>query len=132
MTIRNSYTYDNLLLLKDAGAVTADGAAQVSSAARQIDVGPARFDGIVVIDTSALDFTTTDETYQVIVQGSNTAGMGSGVINLASATVTTALARNELLFSNQQGSTQYRYLRAYIDVGGTTPSINATAFIAKR
>lgn len=130
MTIRDSHTYDNLLLLKDAGAVTADGAGTVASVARVLDLGDAKTEGRVVIDTSAVDFTTGDETQDVILQGCNAIGFGSGVVQLASLTIT-ATGRNEALFSTRQGSTNYRYVRIYTDVNGTTPIDNYTAYIAK-
>lgn len=130
MTTRNSQTYDNLLLLKDAGAVTADGAATVASVARVLDLGPARFQAKVIIDTSAIDATTGDETYRAILQGCNAIGFGSGVVELGSVAVA-ASGRSEIHFVNQVGDTIYQYVRLYSDVGGTTPSINSTAFIAK-
>jgi hypothetical protein len=130
MTIRNSYTYDNLTLLKDAAALTADAALQVGGAARVVDLGDANTEGRVIIDTSAIDTTTGDETYRFILQGCNVIGFGSGVVELASLGVT-ATGRQETSFSTRQGSTNYRYVRGYLDVGGTTPSLNFTAYLAK-
>lgn len=131
MSIRDSHTYDNLTLLKDAGAVTADGAGTVASVARVLDLGAdAKTNGIVVLDTSAVDTSSADETYRVVIQGCNAIGFGSGVVELASLAVT-ATGRNEAAFSTRQGSTNYRYVRLFTDVGGTTPSINFTAYIAK-
>ena len=40
-------------------------------------------------------------------------------------------ARTEVHFVNQVGSTVYQFVRLFTDVGGTAPSINFTAFIAK-
>lgn len=130
MTIRDSHTYDNLLLLKDAGAVTSDGAGTVNSVARVLDLGDAKTEGRVIIDTSAIDATTGDETQQVILQGCNAIGFGSGVVQLASMAIN-ATGRNEAPFTTRQGSTNYRYVRIYTDMGGTTPSDNFTAYIAK-
>jgi hypothetical protein len=129
MTLRNSRTYDNLLLLKDAGAVTADGAAQVGGQARVVDVGLGRFEAVAVVDTSALDMTTTDETYRVAIQGSVDSAFTTPV-ELGSGTVSVA-GRREIHFGNEIGGTIYRYLRAYLDVGGTTPSINCTIYVGK-
>lgn len=130
MTIRDSHTYDNLTLLKDAGAVTADGAGTVASVARVLDLGDAKTEGRVIIDTSAVDFTTGDETQDVILQGCNLIGFGSGVVQLASLAIT-ATGRNEAPFTTRQGSTNYRFVRIYTDVSGTTPIDNYTAYIAK-
>lgn len=125
-----SATYDHLLLLKDAGAVTGDGAATVGGSARVIDVGPGRVDGKMVVDTSAIDTASGDEAYRVRLEGSNVVDFASGVVELASGVVSEA-GRLEVPFSNVRGGTVYRYLRAYNDVGGTSPSINSTVFLAK-
>jgi len=130
MTIRNSQTYDNLLLLKDAGAVTADGAATVASVARVLDLGAARMQAKVVLETSAIDQVTGDETYRVSLQGCAAIGFGSGVVELGSVLVAAA-GRNEILFVNEQNGTIYQYVRLYTDVTGTTPSLNFIGFIAK-
>lgn len=129
MTIRNSSTYDNLLLLKDAGAITASGAGTVAGGARVIDLGPARTEAKAVVDVSAVD-ATGDRTYRVTVQGSNAIGFGSGVVELGSVTVGAA-ARAEVHFVNQIGATLYQFVRVFSTVAGTTPSINFTALIAK-
>jgi len=126
----NRNTYDHLLLLKDAGAVSADGAGTVATVARVLDMGAADFMAKAVVDSSALDTTSTDETYRVLIQGSNVAAMSSGVVTLG-ATDVTVNGRSEVYFSNRSGDTVYRYVRIFFDVGGTTPSINATAFLAK-
>lgn len=130
MSLRDSATYDNLGLLKDAGAVTADGAATVASVARVLDLGDAKTDGRVVIDTAAVDTSSSDETYRVSLQGCNAIGFGSGVVELGSLSVT-ATGRSVMSFSTRQGTTNYRYVRLFTDVGGTTPSVNFTAYITK-
>lgn len=130
MTARNSQTYDNLLLLKDAGAMTATGAATVGGQARVLDLGMGRVEAKVVIDTSAIDRTDTNETYRVALQGCEAIGFGSNVVELGSVSVDAA-GRSTLRFTNQPNETVYRYVRAHFTLGGTTPSINATAFIAK-
>lgn len=131
MTIRDSHTYDNLTLLKDAGAVTADGAGTVGGSARVLDLGDqAKTEGRLIVDTSAVDATTGDETQRIILQGCNAIGFGSGVAELASLAIT-SVGRTEAMFSTRQGSTNYRYVRVFTDVGGTTPSVNFTAYLAK-
>jgi len=127
---RASNTYDNLLLLKDAGAVTADGAATVGGSARVLDVGAANMGPVkAVIDTSAVDATTGDETYAVEIQGSVDVAF-TDPITLGRVNVDAA-GRSEVYFSNVHAGEPLRYIRAYNDVGGTTPSINSTIFIAK-
>jgi hypothetical protein len=130
MTARNSHTYDNLLLLKDAAAVTASGAASVGGSPRVLDVGLGRINALAQIDTSALDATTGDETYMVAIQGSTVLNFAT-FVELGEVSVA-ATGRNEAHFTNQQGDTIYRYIRAYHTLAGTTPSINYTAFLAKQ
>jgi hypothetical protein len=123
-----SRTYDNLLLLKDAAVVTVDAAAQVGGSARVVDVGDAHMDGVAVIDTSAID-TSGGNTYTVRIQGSLTIGFGTPV-ELAARAIT-ATGRTEIPFNNDIGGTYYRYIRAFNDTSGATPSINSTIFIGK-
>lgn len=139
---RNSkdFTYDNALLLKDAGAVTASGNATVAAAARILDLGPGRVDGRVVCDVSAIDTASNDEGYTLQVQGSNSPSFASGIVALATkqlgdATVTgnsadTGVGRYEIPFQNEENGVVYRYLRLRYVIVGTTPSINFTAFVA--
>jgi len=122
-------TYDQLLLLKDAGAVTASGAATVGGQARVLDLGTGKIESRAVVDTSALDLTSSDETYRVAIQGSTTAGF-AGPVELGSRAVSAA-GRSEVFFGNEVGSTIYQFVRAFLTLGGTTPSINCTVFIAK-
>ncbi len=129
MTVRNSQTYDNLLLLKDAGAITASGAATVAGQPRVLDLGPARTEAKVIVDTAAIA-AGGDKAYRVALQGSNDIAFGAGVVELGSVAVAKA-GRSELHFTTQPDDEPYRFVRARFDVTGTSPSINATAFIAK-
>lgn len=135
--------------LKDAGAVTADGAGTVSAAAAVFDLGAAnayaRF--AVVIDWTAIDITTGDEAYDIQVQGAAASNFATPYIlvnrKLGDSTVTlqpvdTAPSGRLVLFGDNvamtsatDGSAEIatRYIRVYHDVAGTTPSINYTAFI---
>lgn len=128
MSTRNSQTYDNLLLLKDAGALTATGAGTVGGSARVIDLGPGAAQAKVIVDSSALT-TGGSETYRVALQGSNDIAFGTSV-ELGSVSVT-GTGRATLHFETRQNGTIYRYVRSYFTVSGTSPSINATVFIAK-
>ena len=146
MSVRG-YTYDNLLLFKDAGAVAASAAAQVSASNRIIDTNngatgsPARFNAVMVVDVTAIDVSSTNETYDIIVQLSNSATFASGVVNrialklgttVAGSSANDVVGRYELPFDNEFAEATYRYVRLYTLVGGTTPSINYKAFAAAR
>lgn len=139
---QKDFTFDASMQLKDAGAVTADAAAQVASAARVVDLGAARFDGRVVVDVSAVDVASGDELYSVAIQLSNSQTFASGVVGgpglrlghssvLPGETASSAAGRYEFAFSNEINGTVYRYARAYTDVSGTTPSINYIAFVVQ-
>lgn len=128
---KHIYPADAGLILKDAGAVTADGAATVGGSAKVLDVGPGRLrDGAAVeIYITACDFTNTDETYAIVIQASNDA--------TPFATTTRELARfvvpggttgrQQIMITNEWFGVIYRNIRVYTDVSGTTPSINYTA-----
>jgi hypothetical protein len=126
------FNFDIDLLLKDAGAITSSAAAQVGGSARQIDVGGASkslFEAELIIDVSAIDFTSANETYQIEVEVSDTSGFGSGVVDIVWIPVY-AVGRIRVGVSNLKSGTAYRYMRLTTTVGGTTPSINYTAFLA--
>jgi hypothetical protein len=141
MPTQHGHTFDANLEFKDAGAVTADGAAQVSGADKIVDVGAARFDATMMIPVSAIDTATGDEGYVIYVQGSNSATFASGVVNLQAlrlgdAAVTLASADDttgvyELPFTNEKAGTLYRYLRVYTDVAAAGSSINFRAYAVK-
>lgn len=139
-----SYTFDKETLMKDAGLIAADAAAQVGGAAKILDLGSdASFSGVLVVDVSAIEIASNDEVYRIIVQGSNSASFASGNENLAELTlgatevrpggaIDSVVGRYELPFVNAQGVLAYRYLRVYTDVGGTIATgINYTAHIGR-
>lgn len=128
------YNFDADLQLHDGGAaITADGVAQVSSAAAIRDVGGsglARFEGVAVVEISACDSTDGDETYDIQIRGSAASNMGSPQ-QLGSVTVTRGTTgRVEIPFTTSKQGTVYRYIDAYFDVGGTTPSITCKIYVA--
>lgn len=138
---RRVYTFDADLELKDAGAITASAAAQVDGSAKIIDMGAARFDGLALINVSALDIVSNDEVYRIFVQGSSSASFASDIENLACLELGATEVRAggakdsvvgiyELPVTNEAADTVYRYIRAYTQIAGTTPSINYTAFLS--
>lgn len=137
---QKDFTYDNALLLKDAGLVAADAAAQVASAAKILDLGAARQDGRVIVDISAIEIDTGNENYLIKTQFSNSSTFASGVVGgpcltvghsatLIGESASTPVGRYELPYSNEINGTTYRYMRVYTDVTGTIATgINYTAF----
>lgn len=138
---QRTYTFDANLELKDAGLVAASAAAQVDSAAKIVDLGAGRVDGVVVIDISAIEVATGDESYHVELQFSTDSAFGSGnivgpTIKLGDSSVNfgsadTGTGRVELPFCNEYFGTIYRYMRVYTRVAGTIATgINYTAWAA--
>lgn len=142
----SQYTYDADLLLKAAAAVgaTADGTLV-------LDVGSGLLDADLVIDVTALEVDSNDESYEIIVEGSTVAAFATAaaICPLASITLgdkaSTRLAagvlakgtddvvgRYVLPFRNEQNGTIYRYLRIKTIVVGTIATgINYSAWVAK-
>lgn len=140
---RPNFTFDAALELKDAGLVAADAAGTVDSAAKVVDVGTGRFDGVCIIDVTAIEIASNDEVYKISVQGSNSSSFTSGIVDLAELTLGAAeviggdqdseTGRYELPFTNVKNNTYYRYIRLYCDVAGSIATgINFSAFVAKR
>ena len=135
---QKSFTFDSALRLKDAGAVTASGNGQVGGSDRILDLGAARFDGRVIVDITAIDVASADETYLIRVQGSNSPTFAATNKTLATLEVGRAAAtgssaadaagtRAEVAVTNEFNGVTYRYLRVSHVLGGTTPSINYIA-----
>lgn len=138
---QKDFSFDFDQRLKDAGAIAADAAAQVGGANKIVDLGAGRVDGRVIVDVTAIDVVTGDESHKIKTQFSNSSTFASGVMGgpllelggataLVGESVASVVGRYELPFCNEVNGTVYRYMRLYTDVGGTTPSINYTALIA--
>lgn len=125
------WTLDQELYLHDgAAAVTSDGAGQVGGSAKVADLGAsADFLGELVVKASAVDTANSDETYRIILQGSSASDM-SGAVELASVVVTSA-GTFHTGARNWRNGTSYQYVRAQIDVGGTTPSFTGKVYLSK-
>ncbi len=144
------YNFDAEMELKDAGLVETSAAAQVDAAAKIIDVGPARMEGVVVIDVSVIEIASNDEEYTIILQGSNSATFASAVEilamysvgalelrpgDVANEHVDSVVGRYEMPFVNEQADVTYRYIRLFTLISGTIAGgggINYTAFIAPK
>lgn len=137
-------TFDALLELKDAGAVTVTNTAgTVSSVARVLDIGDAFIDGALHVSISAVKISASDEVYTVILQGSDSPTFASGVVNLATmsfgkatpagigADTVAGFAASVPVNGSFNGNATYRYLRIMTRVAGTSPSINFRAWITR-
>lgn len=113
-----------------------------------------RTDGIWNLDITAVNMVTTDETYKLYLFGSNDAVFGNGNVELLAMHDLAALAANrevatilgatptipptnlagtiiQLPFTNLMQRIYYRYLRNYLVVGGTAPSITLSSWISR-
>lgn len=131
-----SLTYDNALKLKNAGLV-----ATSTTESTIVDLGAGFVSGYLVVDVSAVEVASTDEIYDICLEGSNVASMSSGSVCLsrtklgnspAPADADAIEGRYVIPFTNEQNGTLYRYVRLYTGVSGTIATgINYSAFIAK-
>ncbi len=145
---RPDYTFDALLELKDAGLIAASGAAQVNAANRILDIGTGFFRGDCVIDVSAMEIGSGDETYMIIIQGSTSPTFASDIANLAQLSVgdgsTIATAQGTsgvdvddapgrfiLPFCNYRNGTYFPYIRVFVAVAGAIATgINFRAWVS--
>lgn len=77
---------------------------------------------LVVVSTGAIDEADTDETYAVKVQESSDDGDADAYADISGASVTITGAGVQVIRVDGLGTSRERYLRAVLDVGGTTPS----------
>lgn len=153
-----TYSFDaNLELSDNAAAYTASGWAQKGGADGVVDLGgnqgtspvqQARIDAVCVVDVTALDGVTTDEAYRLIVAGSNDPAFPNGAAQVlgevelaggilsvlglggAGVTKTAVTGRYEIMFTNNVAGNFYQYVKLFLVLTGTTPSISLEAFIA--
>ena len=146
---RPQYTFDALLQLKDAGLLAADGEWQVGGVDRILDVGTGLFQADCVIDVTAMEIASGDESYTFVIQGSNSASFASGIATLAEYTVGDAStigtaqgtsgvdaddAPGRFVFGvrNEKNGTYYQYLRGWLSVAGAIATgINFQAYLSK-
>jgi hypothetical protein len=139
--------------LQFASGQTLTATGYVNNDNQQLDVGPGRLVGILALDITALDVSSSNETYSLALLGSNDVNWGNGNVELlllrdfaaassgrvvpticgASPTVPpTGLAGSYvyLPFTTVSQRIIYRYLRLYAVLGGTTPSITLSAWVS--
>jgi hypothetical protein len=84
-------------------------------------------DAMLVVTVGDLDLASGDETYVVNLEESDASGSGFAAVSGYSITLTADNDCKELRIPNLN-TTRKRYLRAVLDVGGTTPSAPIAAF----
>ena len=132
-------TLDASLILKDAGAVTADGAGTVDGNPRVVNVGTGLLKAAWVNDISTLDLAGGDEVYDIILQGSTDPTFATNVSVLARIRAGAGIGEDSFgigrvsrLFTNTaEDGEVLPYLRVYSDVtaGAGGASINFQSYI---
>jgi hypothetical protein len=138
-------TFDAALQLKDAGAVTADGAGTVGGQARVVNVGTGILSATLIADIATMDVAGGDEGYRIVLQGStdptfatnvsNLAVINGGVAATAAGEDSFGIGRVARPFNNiSESGENLPYLRVFSDItaGAGTGSINYQAFIGQR
>lgn len=134
-------TLDAALILKDAGAVTADGGGTVDAVARVVNVGPGLIKAALIVDVNALDLAGGDEVYDIILQGSTDPTFATNVSVLTRLRAGAAIGEDSFgigrisrIFTNTAENGEILpYLRVFHDVTGGAGggSIDYQAFIAQ-
>ncbi len=136
-------TYDAALLLRAASLIAA-----TATETTVVTLGNGLVDSDLIIDATAVEVGSANESYQIILQGSPDAAFTAGTIaNLAEITIgasgSTAvtlglqgfddvLGRFLVPFRNERNGTLYPYVRLRTVVVGTIATgLNYMAFIAK-
>ena len=143
------YPYDAGLEHRAAGSAAVTASANYTT----IDQGVAnansngkgvvpRTDYVTVIDATAVKVSAGDEMYRFEIQLSDddftTVNAIAGILELGDATQLAAaedagVGTYELMWTSEWNSTNFRYWRlAYVENGGTSPSITFSAYTSKR
>ena len=122
-----SFTVDAELQLQDTLAITASAAGELATVATYVDLGDEGQWPTVYgqFDVSLADFTTTDESYQLTIESSDTTAFT--VVQSSSHVLIDSGETGHYIVSMQPVG---RYVRAYFTLGGTTPSLTVEAFLA--
>lgn len=146
---QNSYTMDVGMELRDRTDAdeTATGAEALQLDFGNVSSGPAVTQvaytkGVLVVDVDTLDFTTGDESYDILVQLSDNVAFASGnvvtraVLHLGVALGDdgddqAGLGRLVLGLDNEHNGTLFRFMRLDNVLAGTTPIIGYGAFLAQ-
>lgn len=163
---QRTYAFDaNNLLSDNAAAYTVSGYLQAAGADGVIDLGgnqgvtitlpaiddtatytpqQARIDAMLILDVTAIDIASGNETYQFDIMVSNDpafaaanvvcAGgvqMGKGAsLRGAVAQKDSVTGRYEVPFTNNIAGAIFQFMKVFLTAGGTTPSVNVLSFVA--
>lgn len=152
--------FDAMLAFTSAQTLTATGylnnlnSGQVDFGGSSPSSGAGRKEGIWCFDITAIDMASADETYKFHLFGSNDVAFGNGNVELlafhdlaavtAGRQVATILGATPTIppvglagtvfkipFLTLRQRIVYRYVRAYVVIGGTTPSVTVTSWLSR-
>jgi hypothetical protein len=125
--------------------ITASGPIQEASADVILAIGPGQKEGILAINVTNIDISSGNETYDLILQGTNDAtfataanvtellrktfGKGSAFLP-NSALKDRGVGRYNIPFSNEEAGETYKNVRLVAVVAGTTPTITLDAWLS--
>jgi len=140
LNLYSQHTYDASLLLKAAGLVAAS-----ADGTLILDLGPGLFEGVAVIDATAIEVLTGDEMYTILYEGSPDLAFTAGtlailaLIRIGAATPTAPQGfadvpgRFTVPLRNERNGVLYPFMRIRTVVVGTIATgINYSTWLAKR
>jgi hypothetical protein len=125
----------------------------INNTQSQIDIGVGLWEGRLTLELTALDLSSGDETYRLMLLASNDPAFGNGNVEVLATQDFAAASAGRLLptvvppsvavpaagrqssrfvapVTNLRGQYLFRYLQLYALLGGTTPSISLAAWLA--
>ena len=129
---------DNALMLKDAGAMTESGACTVDGVAKVIDLGVAAVECKLLLYLNSVKVSTGDEKYIIALEFKKTVAEFANDEATGPIIYVTIDASETETIGEQTESPQivpfgkdkdYRFARLYVEVSGTEPSIDFTAYL---
>ena len=122
---------DSLLELSSAQAITADAASTnvIDLKGANLQIGAGKPLWMMFSVGVAADFTTGDETYQFNVETDDNSGFSSKVILVSRAILAATLIAGYQFRLAIPVENVERYIRAFYDVAGTTPTITMDAWL---
>lgn len=138
----------------DAETILHDSDSQISSSAvgqvdgsdQVVDLGEADVQLQMVVDVHSLKHSAEDEEYTLILEGCNTEDFSTGSPDIAplatlplhhgsehlgESNVDGPTGRHILPVNNRYGEERYRFVRLNRILGGTSPEMEATAFLTR-
>ena len=130
--------FDNTHIMKDDGAVTATGYAEVDAVAKSVNIGAGLVRLNVIFNITVIKCSVADEVYTLSLMGGSDAAftktvslcskeLGAGAV--LQGNQDSKISRIVLAAQNEQGGVIYPYLRVRYVISGTLPNINFTAIL---